>query len=236
MALLPEVHIHFGQLTFERIYQVFLPLVPGATLVGGLMLAHPTSAQSAVLAFGIGRYLGYAILVCAAYIVGLMLYRFSTLSAGIVTGTLNTIVVRKWPPRRQNLASSQTTLFRRVAAEFLGSSLAPPPTNPPLSGNDVEWQDWYNILQDYVLRDAVGRLNEYTLLFLHLQATGWALLYLYFTTILRVHRSALILSLSLVTLGAAVVFLTSYNYWRNDRLSPWDFVARLVYGIRRRSQ
>src|ERR1700737_4760844 len=77
MALLPEIRVNFDQLTFERVYQIFLPLIPGCTLVGGLMMAHPQSAYSVAVALGLGRYSRIGALLCCVYIVGLILYGFS---------------------------------------------------------------------------------------------------------------------------------------------------------------
>lgn len=239
MALLPEVHLDLRQLTFVRAYEIFLPLVPGGTLVGGLVLAHPASIDAAAISVGMGRYARGATLVCAAYIAGLILYGLSVLVTGICTGILGRIVFAKWPPKRPNLAASQTFLFRRVAAEFLGKSLSPPapalPT-PPLAGNDIEWQDWYNILQDYVLRDSWARLSENVLLFVHLQATGWALIYLRRESVMFRHGAILAVSVALIAAGAAMPFLFNYNYWKNDRLPAWDFLARLIRDLRTRDK
>ena len=57
MSMLPEIHFNFGQVTFERIYQVFLPLIPGGTLVGGLVLAYPQRVHDAEVTLGLGSIL-----------------------------------------------------------------------------------------------------------------------------------------------------------------------------------
>ena len=239
MALLPELHVNLGEFSFERVYQLFLPLVPGGALVGGLVLNDPASLSAKAVAFGIGSYPRVAILVCAAYVTGLALYGVSMLIAGSCTAIVGHVVYKKWPPRRPN-SSSKSLLFRRVAAQFLGESLIPsaavPPYSDPFVGNDTEWQDWYNILQDYVLRRSWTRLNEIGLLFVHLQATGWALLYLHSRTVIFANRWVFAVSVILIVEGAVIFFGLNYNYWKNDRLSAWDFVARLVGEIRSSAQ
>jgi hypothetical protein len=237
MALLPEIHVNFGQLAFERIYQLFLPFVPGSTLVSGLIITHPAYAHTIAVTLELGRYSRFAVLLCIVYIVGLLLYGFSIFITGNCTILLGFIIGKKWPPRRQNLVPSQSTIFRRVASEFLGNSLTPTPTQlpaPAFTGNDVEWQDFYNVLQDYVLRGIAVAPNEALLFFYYLEATGWSLLYLYFRSPLRGHWSVVVLSISVIFLGATFPIGSNYFYWKNDRLTPWDFIARLINEIRSR--
>jgi hypothetical protein len=242
MALLPDVHVNVGQITFERIYQIFLPIIPGSTLVGGLVLAHPASAHSLAVTLGLGPYARFAILLLIVYIVGFVLSGFSIFMTGNCTVLLGYLIGKKkeWVPIRQNQVSSQSFIFRRVASEFLGSSLTPSPqAQPPalpFTGNDIEWQDFYNVLQDYVLRGIAILSNEAQLFFTHLEATGWALLYLYFRTALRGHWSVLLLSLSVILLGMTSLFSSYYFYWKNDRLTPWNFIARLISEIRVREK
>ncbi len=76
MAFLPEIHVNLEQLAFERIYQLFLPLIPGSTLVGGLMLAKPASVFAVTSALGLGRYSRFAAPLCVVYIVGFVLFGF----------------------------------------------------------------------------------------------------------------------------------------------------------------
>ena len=238
MALIPDVHLNFGQVTFERIYQIFLPLVPGGTLVGGLMLANPGKAHTVATTLGLGPYSRFALLACAVYIVGLVLYGFSVAVTAWFSILLSSLVGRWWPSIRKNETSSRSTMWRRVAAQLLGT-LTPPaplPPAPALSGNDVEWQDYYNVLQDYVLRGKAVIVNELLLLFTYLEAVGWALLYLYFRTPLRTHWSPLVVSVTVILFGSTYPFVTNLYYFKYDRLTPWNFTARLINEIRTSQQ
>jgi hypothetical protein len=235
MALLPEVHFNLGQVTFERIYQIFMPLIPGSTLVGGLMLAYPASAAVASNALGLGRYSRFVVLVCTIYIVGFVLYGLSVIVTANCSVVLTDTVFKKWPPKRPNDVPSRSTVWRRVASEFLGPSLTPPlpaPSAPALIGNDVEWQDLYNVLQDYVLRGVPILHNELLYFVTYLQATAWALLYLYLRTPMRGHRSVLVLSIIIIVSTVILPFGANFFYWKYDRLTPWDFTARLISEIR----
>jgi hypothetical protein len=235
MALLPEVHVNFGQVAFERIYQIFMPLIPGSTLVGGLMLVYPASAAAASSALGLGRYSRFALLLCIIYIVGFVLYGLSVFVTANCSVILTDIVFKKWPPKRPNQVSSKSTVWRRVASEFLGASLTPPlplPQAPALVAHDIEWQDLYNVLQDYVLRGVPVLHNELLLFVTYLQATAWALLYLYLRTPMRGHRSVLVISIILIFSAVILPFGANFFYWKYDRLTPWDFTARLINEIR----
>jgi hypothetical protein len=238
MALLPEIHVNFDQLTFERVYQIFLPLIPGFTLVGGLMFAHPHSTYAVAVALGMGRYSRVAVLLCSVYVVGLILYGFSVGVTGNCSVLLAMSIGKIWPPIRQNEGLSKSTIWRRVAAEFLGS-LTPLPAGlslPAIGGNDVEWQDFYNVLQDYVLRGIPVLHNELLLLFTYLQATSWALIYLYWRTAMRGHWSILVVSITTIIFSATLPFAVNFFYWQYDRLTPWDFTARLINEIKMREK
>ncbi len=173
--MLPEVHVNLGQVTFERMYQVFLPLIPGGTLVGGLVLAYPQRVHEAEATLGLGRYSRVAVLVCSVYLVGFILYGFSLTVSGNCAVFLVNIVYKFWPPKRQNEGPSKSWVWRCVASEFLGQSLSPSlstaPGAPPAYGFDVEWQDLYNILQDYILRGVSVLPNEFFLLFTYLTSS-----------------------------------------------------------------
>ncbi len=238
MALLPEIHVNFDQFTFERFYQIFLPLIPGGTLVGGLIFAHPGPVNTVAVTLGLGRYSRVAVFLCAVYIVGLVLYGFSVVIAGNWSLLLAYAVGARWSQGRPNEQASKNFVWRQVAAEFLGEALTPPnpPQVHPLFGHDVEWQDLYNVLQDYVLRALPLLPNEIALLFTYLQATGWALLYLYFTTAMRGHWSVIVVSITVILFGAGNIFLANFFYWRYDRLSQWAFTARLINEIRMREK
>jgi hypothetical protein len=233
MALLPEIHVNVGELTYERIYQFFLPLASGATFVAGVVLNNPTYFSEKADAFRLSAYFSVALLVCAAYVVGLVLYGISLVISGNCTIALNQVLYKKWPPRRENSQAASSLVFRRVASEFLGPSLTPPMAMPALTGSDVEWQDLYNILQDYVLRKGITRVNEALLFYLHLEAVGLALTYLYFRTYMWHHWWVLAICFLTVLQGAFAPGIVNYVYWKFDRLSGWDFVARLIGEIRK---
>src|SRR5438093_355922 len=204
MALLPDVHVNLDRLTFEnayqRAYQIVLPLIPGWTLVGGFTFAYPHIAYGAAATLGLGRYSRVAVFLCSVYVAGLVLYGFSLAVTIICSIALTGFVLKNAPVRRTNEVQSKATIFRRVAAEFLGT-LA-----PAIAGNDVEWLDFYNVLQDYVLRGTPILNNEAQLFLAHLQATAWALMYLYWKTAIRGHWSVLVVSITLILFGATLPF------------------------------
>lgn len=242
MALLPDVHVNLGQVTFARIYQIFLPLVPGSALVGGLIFAHPQIAQAITITLGLGRYSRVGALICCVYVVGLVLYGFSvaitgycTLLLGILLGWL--VSKRKLLPiRRNNDTPAKSIIWRRVATEFLGTLTPQVVPNAPAAVTDTEWGDFYNVLQDYILRGTPVLHNELLLLFTYLQATGWALIYLYWRTAMRGHWSALVVSLVLIFFGATFPFSVNFFYWKYDRLTPWAFTALLINEIKMREK
>lgn len=45
MSMFPEVHVTLDRPTINHIYQLFLPLVPGGTLVIGLRFTHPRFSE-----------------------------------------------------------------------------------------------------------------------------------------------------------------------------------------------
>lgn len=238
MALLPEIHVDLNQVTFERVYQLFLPLMPGGALVGGLVFAHPDKASAVVLTLGLGQYSRFVFFFFCVYAVGLMLYGFSMVITGNCSMLLSHVVGKVVSPKRPNEVSAKSTIWRRVATEFLGTltPVSPPLPAHPISGNDVEWQDFYNVLQDYVLRGAPVLANELLLLFTYLQATSWALLFLYWNSPLHGHWSVLMVSVTLIVFGALLPFSANFVYWKYDRLTPWDFIARLINEIKMRQK
>ncbi len=250
MALLPEVHVNLGQVTFERIYQIFLPLIPGGTLVGGLLLTHPEFASHTTSILGLGRYSRMGFAIFTVYIVGLALYGVSVSVAGTFTWIAALTIGKRIGMLRDNLALSQRPVWRKLAAGFLGNGLVPSlPTSPATLAQagqanvsqilaniqqqyDYEWQDCYNLLQDYVLRGSPVLPNEILFLWTYLQALGWALLYLYLRTPLRGHWSVALVSASLIFFGATFAYGANFLYWKYDRLTYWDFSARLINEIR----
>jgi hypothetical protein len=242
MALLPEIHIDVGTLAFERIYQYFLPLIPGWVLTGGLIFAYPRTAYSVANALGLGRYSRVAVLIVTVYVIGLTLYGFSAAVTAQCTIWLNQLAFKvsiklKRPISRTNLVFSKSWVWRTVAAEFLGPALTPLPENPALpihNGFDGSWQDLYNVLQDYVMRGNPPLSGEILLTFTYLQAAGWALMYLYWRTPLRAHWSALVVSLVIAVFCATFPFGVNFFYAKFDRLSAWDYTARLIAEIKSR--
>jgi hypothetical protein len=118
----------------------------------------------------------------------------------------------------------------------LSPSPSTAPGAPPAYGFDVEWEDLYNVLQDYILRGVSVLSNEIYLLFTYLQATGWALFYLYWEPPLRGHWSVLVVSIPLILFGVSMPFGAVLQYLRYDRLTPWDFTARLINEIKIREK
>jgi len=188
----PQFHFNFGPTSFDRAYQLSLPLIPGGLFIGGLLMAHSGLAQSARNALGLGENMGFIVLVSATYTVGFVLFEASGLLAGIVSGITQGLVFRRWTPTRWSWLLSQTTIWRQVATEFLGKALTPalPPNLTPTSvmemikapmkdfankqQHDALWEEWYRILQDYLLRDVPVISNETAFVWVGLQSTGWA--------------------------------------------------------------
>lgn len=214
-----------------------MPLIPGWTLVGGLILAHPHGAYGVAVTLGLGRYSRVAVFLCSVYVAGLVLYGFSVAITSIWSILLANFIGKISPPGRENEVQAKATIWRRVAAEFLGT-LAPQAgvNSPAIVGNDVEWRDFYNVLQDYVLRGTPVLHNELLLLFTYLQATAWALMHLYWRTAARGHWSVLVVSMVLILFAATFPFMANFFYWKYDRLTPWDFTARLINEIKMREK
>ena len=255
MSLLPEVRLNLDRPTIQHIYELFLPIIPGGTLVMGLLSARPEWLVHLGAASGVGYYSRIAGIVFLAYVAGLMLFVLSIHVGGLLMGALNEIYSRspKLRPVRINLSISQNRVWRTVADAFLGKQLAPTP--PALSGSglftnstqfqqpvpaavlqyDQDWNDWYNLLQDYVLRGIPVLANEAFFLFTITQATGWAIIVVSANSHFgRHHPISLFIVALLVLLTALLPFLASYYYQRFDRLSALDFTARLLAEIRAR--
>jgi hypothetical protein len=256
MPMIPDVHVNLDRPTIQHIYQLFMPIVPGGTLVIGFVLVHP-DYLARLAASGIGYYSRIAAMVFVAYAVGLLLYALSVHFAFIVNTCLAHVVGRsqKLRPLRNNASISQNHVWRTVANAFLGEQLAPvPPTllggstslfmnsthcDQPIPPNvqqyDTDWNDWYNVLQDYVLRGAPILAPEIYFLFSIVQATGWAIVVVSGPSrIARHHPLGLVAVALLIVLTALVQFGATYVYLNYDRLSAMDFTARLLTEIRAR--
>ena len=252
--MLPEVHINLDRLAIHHIYQVFLPFVPGCTLLIGLLLAHPEFSVLAAVA-GLGYYSRLAAVVFVAYAAGLVLYAVSAFFGAALSTSASRLcfTIKRWRPIRDNLVISQNRVWRTVAASFLGNKLPPiPPVLPGSSGlttaswqfaphvpqavlqYDADWNDWYNVLQDYVLR-GIPLLHPDTLfLWAIIQATGWALIFVSLQPGLGRHWGVLVVVVPVVLFCALPQFGAVYFYYKYDRLMPADFTARLLAEIRTR--
>lgn len=255
MALLPDLHVNLDRPTIQHIYQLFLPIVPGGTLVVGLLLARPNYLRQLGAASGVGYYLLLATTVFVAYAAGLMLYTLSVHFGMIASMCAINISGRnpKFRPLRNNMSISQNHVWRTVAAEFLGKELAPTipallnsslftngtqfpqPAPPNVMQYDLDWNDWYNILQDYVLRCAPSLAPDVYFLYTIVQATGWAVIIASLQArVVRGHRVDFTLVALLVIATALVQFGANYTYHKFDRLKATDLTARLLTEIRAR--
>ncbi len=257
MALLPDLHVNLDRPTIQHIYQLFLPIVPGGTLVIGILAAHPNYLKQLATATGVGYYSLVATTVFIAYSAGVMLYAFGV-HFGLLLSTFVGVVFdrnQKLRPFRENLSISQNHVWRTVADAFLGKQLAPaPPTLPGSDGlftnathfpsvpvppivqqYDTDWNDWYNVLQDYVLRSMPALAPEVYFLFTIAQATGWAVIITSLHAhIVRNHLLSFVVIAFVVSATALVQFGSNFFYRRYDRLAATDLVARLLTEVRAR--
>ena len=250
MAMLPEVHVNLDRPTIHHIYELFLPLFPGGVLVAGLVVAHPQFSIRAA-AVGIGYYSRVAAVVFVAYTAGLILYALSTIFGALLSFLLTNLYFgsAKLRPFRNNRTISQNHVWRTVASTFLGQQLVPPPpatglftTVPPAPQpaaqnelqHDLDWNDWYDVLQDYVLRKAPLLPPDAHFFWTIIQATGWAFAVLSLQPGLGRHWSILIVVAPVVLLCALIQFGATYTYFKYDRLTSADFTARLLAEIRQR--
>jgi hypothetical protein len=245
----PQFHFNFGPTSFDRAYQLSLPLIPGGLFTGGLLMAHPGLALSARNALGLGENMGFLVLVFVAYAVGFVMFAASAILTGIVSGITQGLVFRSWTPTRWSWLLSQSTVWRQVATEFLGKVLAPamPENQPPTSvmekimapmkdlsnkqQHDALWEEWYRVLQDYLLRDVPVISNEIAFVWVGLQATGWASVALCFMSPHARHWAVYLLSSTFILFGALFPFLAMLSYLGSERLTYWDFTARLLAEI-----
>jgi hypothetical protein len=252
MPMFPEVHITLDRPTINHIYQLFLPFVPGGTLVIGLRLTNPRFSGIVATA-GLGRYSRAAVVVFAAYATGLMLYALSVHFAALLSTVAVSLVFKnqRTRPSRDNALISKNPVWRTVAAAFLGDKLIPTvpslegsslkttalqfaaPVPPSVLQHDSDWNDWYNILQDYLLRGKYILTADALFVWTVIQATGWAFILLSLQPGQRRWAVFAVVG-SVVLVSALLQFGASYTYWRYDRLTAADFTAQLVAEIRAR--
>lgn len=200
----------------------------------GLLLIHPCFAAVAET-LSMHPYIFVAVVVFASYVAGLILFSASHLFSLLLWLVLVWLSSKlKWTPSRSNTKISGNPVWRRVAAAFLGDELKPVvPASASADWEDQMWNDWYNILQDYVLRSVPVLRSETHFIVTIVQATSWAIIIL--SIISRIETIWTILFFLLFLLPyAATPFATQYGYRKYDRLSPPDLVARLLAEIRGR--
>ena len=49
---------------------------------------------------------------------------------------------------------------------------------------------------------------------------------------MRGHRSVLVVAIIIIFSAVTLPFGANFFYWKYDRLTPWDFTARLINEIR----
>lgn len=244
--MMPQIHFNFGPTSFDHFYQAFLPLIPGGVFTGGLLIAHPQLALSLRNALGVSPYVSLAALVFVAYVVGFVLSALSAILTGVVSGIAQGVVFRSWTPARSSWLLSQCTVWRKVAARFLGDELTPAlPQTPPASSvvekitapmknltnkqqHDAEWEEWYRILQDYLLRSVPLVSNETAFGWVILEATGWAFVVVSFMSPHARHWGVYLAAAPLILYGAFFPFVATLGYLTAERLNYWDFTARLL--------
>jgi hypothetical protein len=137
--------------------------------------------------------------------------------AGLISGGL-LLIFNRWKPERPNFLLSQRPIWRRVGAQFLGKLAPVEPQMPPITPDTVakvgtmfqtnvnarleynaEWQEWYNVLQDFLLQGTPVLSPDAAFILIGVQATGWAAICL---SVLISHA----LSWPMVTLAWLFVF------------------------------
>lgn len=247
--MLPQIHFNFGPTAFDRIYQLSLPIIPGGVFVGGLFQARPDLFITLRSAVSLHPYASFAVFVFAAYVAGFVLFGVSAMLTGIVSGITQGLVLRSWTPLRASYSLSQCTIWRQVASKFLGELAPALPENPapttviekvtrPMKQltekrqNDELWEEWYRILQDYLLRGTPLISNDAWFVWIAAHATAWAIVFLAFVNTHVRHWWAYVPAVILILLGSLFPFLITLSYVSSERLAYWDFTARLLAEIK----
>ena len=246
LKMIPQIHLNFGPTSLDRVYQFSLPLIPGGLFTGGLLFAHPSFGISLRNALGLSEPASLLAFVFAAYVAGFVLFAASGIVTGIVSGIVQGVVFRRWVPMRWSRLLSQSSVWRTVASEFLGDKLRPnfPQSEPPTSvlekitasikqigektQQDAIWEEWYRVLQDYLLRDVPMISNDVAFTWVALQATGWAGIALSFAAPPARHWIVYLLAVIFISFGSLFPFLTTLSYLSSERLTYWDFTAKLL--------
>jgi hypothetical protein len=180
------------------------------------------------------------------------LYALSGTAAGFVSGGL-LLVFNFWNPERPNFLLSQLPIWRKVAGEFLGKTLAPAepppiaitPENIGTAGSmfkdsvnarmehNAQWQEWYNVLQDFLLKGTPVLNPDAAFVLLGVQATGWAEIYLSVLSGHALSWTIVALAWLFVFVGSSFYFFSTLSYVTSDRLTYWDFTARLLAETRK---
>ncbi len=188
--MIPQVHFNFGPTSFERFYQLGLPLIPGGVFSGGLIITRLDLTGPLRSAFAFHPYVGIAAFLFTAYVIGFVFFGLGVLLTGSISAVAQGFVFRLWAPSRWSYVLSQCTIWRQVAASFLGTELAPAmPKGEPTSSafekikaqiadlgnktrNDQLWEEWYRVLQDYLLRDVPLISNDVMFVWVAMQGTA----------------------------------------------------------------
>lgn len=224
-----------------------IPLVPGFTLLLALLFGRSAWFLHVGEQLGLTGFEKTAVLICAAYACGFMLHFISLGIAGLLTSVALPFVLRlahqKWnrPTLRNNLGSSRGATWRVVATLFLGD-LVPPPTlqgtkwDDKIDAYDGVWQEWYNVLQEYLWKDQPIIPPEVWATLGGLQASGWAVLISGVYVPVLSHWVAAIPAILAIFLAIALPIIAVFNYYKFDRANYWVYTAKLLAEIHERQK
>lgn len=252
--MLPQIHLNLDSVAFDRLYQILLvPFIPGSVLVGGLVLIRPELMASIPLVSELSPYVRLLLIVIAAYVVGWVLYAATVIVTGITTAILGLIFFKKQFVRdNQNL--SHGTAWQKAATQFLGPELTPAPLPTPalpaqvslqqigerfkqtfestLKSNN-EWKEWYDVLQEYLLKDVPPISENAVVLVITAEATGWALVCLSIASVHARHWQFYGLEILFILMGLLAPIGWAVNYLNSDRLHYWKYTALLLSEVRK---
>jgi len=250
--MFPQIHLNFGPTSVDKLYQIAVPLIPGSLVVAGTFLLRPSLRSQLAAIFDPHSSVWFGTLLLCTYVVGYILYALSGTAAGFVSGGL-LLVFNFWNPERPNFLLSQRPIWRKVAGEFLGKTLAPAeppaiaitPENIGTAGSmfkdsfnariehNAQWQEWYNVLQDFLLKGTPVLNPDAAFVLLGVQATGWAVIYLSVLSGHALSWTIVALAWLFVFVGSSFYFFSTLSYVTSDRLTYWDFTAQLLAETRK---